>query len=90
MSSITEIQIIPIKPQNGLIGFASVVVDNKIYLGSIGIMSKIYGGYRLAFPTKKVGSKSLNIYYPISKEFAEELTEAIVNKVEEIFNVDNE
>jgi hypothetical protein len=31
---ITEINIIPIKPDNGLIGFASVVLNSGLYLGS--------------------------------------------------------
>ncbi|MGP8321200.1 MAG: hypothetical protein ACT6FE_02585 [Methanosarcinaceae archaeon] len=34
---ITEIQIVPIKANNGLVAFASVVLNNQLYLGSIGI-----------------------------------------------------
>jgi len=41
---LSEIQIIPIKPQNGLVGFASFVLDGSLYLGSIGIMTRPQGG----------------------------------------------
>lgn len=48
---ISEIQIIPVKPKNGLIGFASCVVNNQLYLGSIAIYTRPDGsGYRLVYP----------------------------------------
>jgi hypothetical protein len=37
---ITEIQIEFIKPNNGLIAFASLVIDGNIYLSSIAIHKK--------------------------------------------------
>ena len=36
---LTEIQIVPIKPVNGLVGFASFVFDDTLYLGSVGIFT---------------------------------------------------
>jgi len=84
---ITEIQIIPIKPKNGLVAFASVVVENSLYLGSIGIYTRIDGsGYRITYPTKKIGNKNINIYHPINKETSKSIEEAIISKVETIFN----
>ena len=35
---IAEIQITPIKPKDGLVAFASVVLDNSVYLGFIGVI----------------------------------------------------
>jgi len=83
---ITEIQIIPIKPQGGLVAFASFVLDNKLYLGSIGIVTRPRGGYRLTYPTRKVGTKDLNIFYPINKAFAEEIERSVLKKLEEVVN----
>jgi stage V sporulation protein G len=84
---ITEIQITPIKPKEGLVAFASVVLDDDIYLGFIGIHTKLDGtGYRLTYPTKKVGEKSLNIFYPLNKEASKELEKAIIEKAEKMFN----
>ena len=83
---ITEIQITPIKPNNGLVAFASVVLDNSVYLGFIGIHTRLNGeGYRLTYPTKKVGEKSLNICHPINKEMSKGIEDAIISKISEIF-----
>ncbi len=83
---ITEINIIPIKPKDGLIGFASVVLDNGLYLGSIGIYSRLDGtGYRITYPTKKVGDKDLHIYHPISRDLGMTIEDAIIAKAQYLF-----
>ncbi len=83
---LSEIQIIPIKPQNGLVAFASFVLDGSLYLGSIGIVTRLNGGYRLVYPTKKVAEKNLNIFYPINREFASAIEDEIVRQFEEVMN----
>ena len=83
---ITEIQITPIKPNNGLVAFASVVLDNSVYLGFIGVHTRLNGeGYRLTYPTKNVGNASLNIYHPINRETSDAIERAIISKISEIF-----
>jgi len=81
---ITEIQIIPIKPQNGLVAFASFVLDGSLYLGSIGIVTRPNGGYRLVYPTKKVAEKNLNIFYPINRDFALAIENEVVKQFEDV------
>ena len=81
---ISEVQIVPIKPKDGLMGFASFVLDDRLYLGSIGIMTQPEGGYRLTYPTKVIGIKSLNVFYPINKTFAQEVEKTIINRFEEV------
>lgn len=84
---ITEIQIAPIKPKDGLVAFASLVMDDSLYLGFIGVYTRLDGlGYRLTYPTKKIGDKSINIYHPINKEAGKAIEEAIFKKLKEIFN----
>ncbi len=84
---ITEIQIIPIKPQNGLIAFASVVVENSLYLGFLGVYTRLDGsGYRITYPTKKIGNKSINVYHPINREMSKAIEEAIILEVKKILN----
>jgi len=83
---ITEVQITPIKPKGGLIAFASVVLEDSVYLGSLGVYTKIDGtGYRITYPTKIIGNKSINIYHPINKETSKTIEKAIILEVEEIF-----
>lgn len=81
---VTEPQIIPIKPHDGLVAFASVVLDRDLYLGGIGIYTRPEGGYRLAYPTRKSGNNSFPVYHPISKQFTDLLTEVVVSKYEEV------
>ena len=84
--NITEINIIPIKPKDGLVAFASIVLDNWLYLGSIGVYSRLDGtGYRITYPTKKVGNKDLNIYHPISRDLGKAIEDAITDKAQEVF-----
>lgn len=83
---LSEIQIIPIKPKDGLVGFASFVLDGNLYLGSIGIFTRPEGGYRLTYPTKKVGDRNINIFHPINKEFASQIEVEIIKKFEEVMN----
>lgn len=84
---ITEIQITPIKPKDGLVGFASIVLENSIYLGFIGVYTRIDGlGYRLTYPTKKIGGNSINIYHPINKETSKFIEQEIIKKLKETFN----
>ena len=88
-TKLTEIQIIPIKPQNGLVAFVSFVLDGNLYLGSVGILTRPKGGYRLVYPTKKVGNKNLNIFYPINKEFAQLVENEVVKHFEKVMNQEN-
>ena len=82
---ITEVQIMPIKANNGLIAFASVVFDNCLYLGSIGVHKKLDGiGYRITYPNKMVGNRGIDIYHPIDRETSKIIEEAIIEKVEEL------
>ncbi len=81
---LSEIQIIPIKPQNGLVAFASFVLDGSLYLGSIGIVTRPQGGYRLVYPTKKIAEKNLNIFYPINREFAQSIEKEVIRQFEDV------
>jgi len=50
---ITEVQIEFIKQNNGMIGFASLVLDGNIYLSSIAIHKKLNEeGHRITYPSK--------------------------------------
>ncbi len=89
-TQVTEVQIIPVKPTNGLIAFASCVIDGKLLLSSIGVFTKLDGsGYRITFPTKKVGREgfNVNVFNPINKEACEAITRAILAKVGNLFEI---
>ncbi|MBI2596363.1 septation protein SpoVG family protein [Candidatus Daviesbacteria bacterium] len=86
MLKVSEVQIRVIKPKDGLVGFASCVLDGVLYLSSIGIFSRLDGtGYRITFPTKKVGDTDLQIFHPISRELGQEIEQAIIDKARKVF-----
>ena len=84
MGKVTEVQIVPVKPQNGLVAFASFVYGNSFYLGSIGIYTRPQGGYRLTYPTRKSSKGNFNIFHPINREMAEEVEKVIISKFENV------
>ena len=82
ITTISEIQVVPIKPVDGLVGFAGFVLNGCIHLGSIGIYTRPQGGYRLNYPTRG----SFNIFYPINREFAEEIERVVISKFLDVTN----
>lgn len=88
---ITEVQILPIKPRDGLVAFASLVLNDSIFIGSIGIHKKLSTeGYRLTYPTKKVGQLNLNIYHPITPELSRSIESAVVEKFKNVMKKVND
>jgi DNA-binding cell septation regulator SpoVG len=83
-TKVSEIQIIPIKPQDGLIAFVSFVLNDSLYLGSIGIITRPEGGYRLVYPTKKLGLRNINIFHPINKVISESIEKEVIAKFEDV------
>jgi len=81
---ISEIQIVPVKPKDGLVAFANFVLNGNIYLGSIGIMTKLNGGFRLVYPTKKIGNRNINLFHPINKEFGQFIEIEVLKHFEKV------
>jgi DNA-binding cell septation regulator SpoVG len=82
---VSEVNIMPVKPQGGLVAFASVVINESVYLSSIAIYTRPDGSYRLLYPTKKLGERILNLFHPISREASKQIEDAIFKKCYEIF-----
>lgn len=81
---LSEVQIIPVKAKDGLVGFASFVYNDSFYFGSIGIYSRPMGGYRLTYPTRKAATGNFNIFHPINREVAEEIEKVVISKFEDV------
>lgn len=80
---ISEIEIAFIKPHNGLIGFASFVVDESIYLSNIAIHKKLNSdGYRLTYPSKG----QFTLFHPIKKDVSLAIEAAIFTKLKDVMN----
>ena len=81
---VTGVQIVPIKPKDGLVAFASFTFENNFYFSSIGIYTRPKGGYRLTYPTRKIAAANHPIFHPTNKLIAGEIEAAVINKYEEI------
>lgn len=82
---VSEVNITPVKPDRGLIAFASVVIDDNIYFSSIAVYTKLDGSYRLLYPTKIVGNRSLGLFYPINREASKTIEKAVFKRCDEVF-----
>lgn len=70
------------RSEDGLIGWASCVVNGSLYLNNIAIRHSRDGRVILTFPAKKSrGESKYFIFNPISHEAARVLEEAIIDKL---------
>ncbi len=77
--SIDNIRIFPIQSPDGIVAFASAIINNGMYIGSIAIHEKKdKSWYRLTYPTRKSKGKDLNIFHPISEECSQVIEESII------------
>ena len=79
--SIANIRIFPVRPQDGLVAFASAIINEWMYVGSIAIHEKKDGsGYRITYPTRKSKGKDLNLFHPITQECSKIIEESIIGE----------
>lgn len=77
--SIDNIRIFPIQSPDGIVAFASAIINEGMYIGSIAIHEKKdKSGYRLTYPTRKSKGKDLNIFHPISQECSQIIEDSII------------
>jgi len=88
---ISEIQILPVKPNKGLVAFASCIIDNNFFVGNIALFTKINGtDYRLVYPDKTISNGAkIHLFHPINKEAGLEIETAIINKYKELIENGN-
>jgi len=82
---VSEVQIFPVKPRDGLVAFASFIINRQLYIGNIGVHTRPCGGYRLVFPGKTLpNGKVIQCLHPITCEAGAIFLRAITHKFEAI------
>lgn len=83
---ITKCIVKKVIPNEGLVGFAQIVIDNCLCLQNIAIFSRLNqpDKYRLVFPEKKNKEKNISLFYPLTQQFYFMLEEEISNKFREL------
>ena len=80
---VSEVQIIPVKPKEGLVAFASCVINESLYIGNIAVYTSTTRpeGYRLVYPTKILpNGKEINCVHPINKKAGDLISQAILSQ----------
>ena len=84
---VSKVEIVPIRPNQGLVGFVIVEIDEQLLLRSIGIHMRKYGsGYRLTYPTRSSNTHGDPLFHPISPSLSKEIERCVFRKAKEIFN----
>lgn len=83
MIKINEVQVAPVQSTNGLVGFASLVIADAFHLSSIGIFTCTERQYRLTYPIRKNTRQNLNFFFPVNKEVAQQIEDAVIKKFKE-------
>jgi hypothetical protein len=79
---ISDIQIVPVPPKDGLVGFSSFIINKKYYVGSVAIFTSpsTPGGFRLCYPTKM----GTYCFKPLSRQVGEAIQNAVIGRYLEL------
>jgi len=91
MSIISEVNVRPIRPREGLVAIVSVVIETELgqfIVNSIGLHTKLKGGYRITYPNKKSSGSEIQLFNPLSKELQEAIEQRIFDEYEELLAKD--
>ena len=82
---ISEVEVLPVKPKDGLLGFVSFLVDGWLFVGDVAVRSRLDGGIRLVFPVRTLpNGKSISVVHPITREAGQLIEQVVVRKLTEL------
>jgi DNA-binding cell septation regulator SpoVG len=77
----SQVRVTPVPPMNGLVAFASLVLNGNLRLNSIAIHRKMDGsGYRLTYPTKRAGNEDRTTFHPITPELSKAIERVLFDE----------
>lgn len=84
---ISDIQIMPLIPKDGLVAIASFIVNECLFIGDVAIFTTFKNplGFRLCYPDKILKNKKrINCVYPITREAGQLISEAVIGKYKKL------
>jgi len=84
---ISDIQIMPLTPKDGLVAIASFIINGYLFVGDVAIFTSFTNplGFRLVYPDKILrNGKRINCVYPITREAGQTISEAVVGKYKKL------
>jgi len=80
---VSDIQIVPVKPNLGVVAFVTAVFDRRYRVGHIAIHTRPTGGFRITFPSKVLRTGiELPCFCPLDRETGRIIEEAIISRFE--------
>jgi len=84
---INDVTITFVSPKNGLIGFASFVIEGGFLVNGVAIHERLGGdGFRLTYPTRKSGAVIFDICHPINRQVSKNIEAVIFQKLKNVMN----
>ena len=86
MIKLTEIEIVPVRPNKGLVAFASFIINDSFFIGDVAIYTRIdQPGYRLVYPVRYlVTGLRVHCFKPIHKPVADEIENQVSSCYEKL------
>lgn len=84
---ISDIQIMPIVPRDGLVAIASFIINECLFVGDVAIFTSFTNplGFRLLYPDKILkNGKRINCVHPITKEAGQVISEAVIDEYKKL------
>lgn len=79
---ISNIEIAPVPPYDGLIGFASFLINNCFFVGNVAIFTSPSSpdGFRLVYPTKM----GVSCFHPLNREVGDMIRKQVIARYLEL------
>lgn len=74
---ISSITFQPVESNDGLLGFACLIINGCLKLNSIAVYRKLGGGLRLLYPTKKNGLFSQTVFQPLTPDLSKKIEKEV-------------
>ncbi|MCK9544867.1 MAG: SpoVG family protein [Novosphingobium sp.] len=80
--SVSEVKIYKVNDyDDGLVAFASCILDDKYFLNGIGVYRKLKKGYRITFPKRRDSKgRTKDIFAPVNLDAYNGIATKIINK----------
>ncbi len=87
--AISELQLIPVRFQEGLVFFANFVLDYKYFVGNVAVYTLKNGmGFRLVYPNKKLANgQQVSIFHPINNETGQQIQEIVSKEATKLLEI---
>jgi len=84
---VSDIQIMPLTPKDGLVAIASFIINECLFVGDVAVFTSFTNplGFRLVYPDKILrNGKRINCVYPITREAGQTISEAVIGKYKKL------